>query len=143
MKKRMTTDELLAKIPMVTNLKDFFGDEMIPQPPPFHEYLRQLCQSRGEIAEHVIERAGLDRAYGHQLFGGRRKPSRDKVIQLAFGFGLNVEETQQLLKIAREPFLYPRLKRDAVIIYCITQNMGVTETQSLLVDFGLQPLFGE
>ena len=86
MEKDITTDELLARLFKSTNLKDFLGDGVIPQPPLFHEYLRQLCRDRGEIAERVIKRAGIDRTYGHQLFSGRRKPSRDKVIQLAFGF---------------------------------------------------------
>jgi len=49
---------------------------------------RQLCHGRGEIAEHIVKQDGSGRTYGHQLFSGRRKPSRDEVIQLAFGFGL-------------------------------------------------------
>lgn len=140
MKKDITTGELLDRFSKATNLKDIFEDEDIPQLPLFHEYLRELCQSRGEIAERVIKRAGIDRTYGHQLFNGRRKPSRDKVIQLAFGFGLDVEETQQLLKIARHTFLYPKIKRDAAIIYCLARNMGLAETQNVLADFDLQAL---
>lgn len=135
MEKDIMTDELLARF-----FKDLLEEGVVPQPPPLHEYLRQLCQSRGETAERVIERAGIDRAVGDQLFSGRRKPSRDRVIQLAFGFGLDVEETQQLLKIARHTFLYPKIKRDAAIIYCLARNMGLAETQNVLADFDLQTL---
>lgn len=140
MQKDITTDELLARLFKSTNLMDFLGDGVIPQPPLFHEYLRQLCRDRGEIAERVIKRAGIDRTYGHQLFSGRRKPSRDKVIQLAFGFGLGVEGTQRLLKVARKPSLYPKLKRDAVVIYCLAQDMGIAEAQNVLADFELTAL---
>jgi hypothetical protein len=41
MEKDITTDELLARLFKSMNLKDFLGDEVIPQPPLFHEYLRQ------------------------------------------------------------------------------------------------------
>ena len=44
----------------------------------------------------------MPRNYAYQLFNGTRKPSRDKVIQLAFGFGLSVDDTQELLKVARQ-----------------------------------------
>ena len=52
-------------------------------------YLKKLCAERSIIPERVILNAQLDRVYGHQIFSGTRKPSRDKVIQLAFGFGLD------------------------------------------------------
>lgn len=141
LKKDITTGELLARLFKATHLKDVLENEDIPQPPSFHEHLRQLCRSRGEIAEHVIKRAGIDRTYGHELFSGRRKPSRDKVIQLAFGFGLDVEETQQLLKVAQQTPLYPKIKRDAAVIYCLARNMEITEAQNVLVDFNL-PVLG-
>ncbi len=140
MEKDITTDELLARLFKATQLKDVLENEDITQPPLFHEYLRQLCQGRGEIAERVIKRAGIDRTYGHQLFSGRRRPSRDKVIQLAFGFGLDVEETQQLLKAARHTALYPKIKRDAAIIYCLARNMEIAGAQALLADCDLSAL---
>jgi hypothetical protein len=58
---------------------------------PFHTYLSCVCEEKGEIPEHVIKRSSIDRTYGHQLFNGTRKPSRDKVIQLAIGLELNFE----------------------------------------------------
>ena len=140
MEKDITTDELLARLFKATQLNDVLENEDITQPPLFHEYLRQLCRDRGEVAERVIKRAGIDRTYGHQLFSGRRKPSRDKVIQLAFGFGLDVEETQQLLKSARHTALYPKIKRDAAIIYCLARNMEIAGAQDLLADCDLSAL---
>jgi hypothetical protein len=77
MEKDITTDELLARLFKATQLKDVLENEDITQPPLFDEYLRQLCRGKGEIAEHVIKRAGIDRTYGHQLFSAE-EPSRDK-----------------------------------------------------------------
>ena len=104
--------------------------------PSFHEYICGLCAERGEVREHVIKRAELDRVYGHQIFTRRYLPSRDKVIQLAFGFGLNGAETQTLLKLARKPELYPRVERDAAILYCLHKGKTLMETQSMLSELG-------
>ena len=140
MEKDLTTGELLARLFEATHLKDILENEDIPQPPLFHDHLRQLCLDRGEIAERVIKRAGINRTYGHQLFNGRRKPSRDKVIQLAFGFGLDIEQTQQLLKAAQESPLTPKVKRDAAILYCIIHHLNFSEAQKLLVSFDIAAL---
>ena len=107
---------------------------------PFHDHIAQMCADRGETREHIIKRAGINRTYGHQLFNGTRKPSRDKVILLAIGFGLDVEQTQQLLKAAQESPLTPRIKRDAAILYCIMHHLDSNEAQKLLTDFDLTRL---
>ena len=107
---------------------------------PFPDYIIQMCLDREEPREHVIKRSGINRTYGHQLFNGTRKPSRDKVIQLAIGFGLNIEQTQQLLKSAQESPLTPRVKRDAAILYCIMHHFDFSETQKLLVGFDMAVL---
>jgi hypothetical protein len=100
--------------------------------PAFHIYITNLCLEANQVPEQVIKRANIERTYGHQLFNGTRKPSRDKVIQLAFGFCLDVDATQNLLRAARKSPLYPKVKRDAVILFCIVHRMDLLETQSIL-----------
>jgi hypothetical protein len=110
---------------------------------PFHAYLSCVCEEKGEIPEHVIKRSSIDRTYGHQLFNGTRKPSRDKVIQLAIGLELNFEQTQKLLQVGQKSILYPKIKRDAVIIHCIRNKKEINETQAVLKTLGLTPLSGD
>jgi hypothetical protein len=50
-------------------------------------------------------------------------------------------QTQEMLKIARKSQLYPRIKRDAAIIYCLYNNKSLTDVQILLQDLKL-PLLG-
>ena len=108
------------------------------------EYLLDMCETKGLAAHEVIKRAEIERSYGHQIFHGRHAPSRDKAIQLAFGFGLNLEETQALLRQAKHSALYPKLERDAVIIFCIDRQMSLLETQDMLLENGLETFdFGE
>ena len=141
--KKVKTSNLLRELFKAPNLISFIernADEF--QAPQFYEYLSELCREMDLVPERVIKQASIERTYGHQLFNGTRKPSRDKVIQLAFGFGLNVDRTQELLKAAQKSPLYPRIKRDAAILYCINQNMSVMDVQDILHDLHLTLLGG-
>ena len=109
--------------------------------PAFSEYVSALCSDRGEKPESVIKRSDLESSYGHRLFSGTRNPSRDTVLQLAFGLELDADGAQQLLKVARATALHPRVKRDAVIAYCLHHHKSLPQTQQLLLDNSL-PLLG-
>lgn len=113
------------------------------QTPRLCYYLSELCRARGIKPVEVIRRAGLERTYGHQLFNGIRKPSRDKLIQLMFGFGLTVEEAQELLKVAQKSPLYPKIMRDAAIMRCLYEGRTIDDLQALLQQLNLTLIGGE
>lgn len=141
--KRVRTSTLLHRIFKAPNLEDFIKDNADAiKVPAFHTYISELSQEMNLVPERVIKQASIERTYGHQLFNGTRKPSRDKVIQLAFGFGLDVNGTQQLLKIAQKNLLYPRIKRDAAVLYCLSHHKNISETQNMLHDLQLTILGG-
>ena len=106
-------------------------------------HLSELCRVRGLRPVEVVRRAGLERTYGHQLFSGIRKPSRDKLIQLAFGLGLTVDETQELLKVAQKSPLYPKIMRDAAIMRCLFEGATIDDIQELLAQLNLTLIGGE
>lgn len=108
----------------------------------FSEYILALSNERGIAPAQAVRNAQIDRVYGHQLFSGIRKPSRDKVIQLAFGFTLTLDETQKLLQMADKSRLYPKIKRDAAIIYGLNNLMSLQELQELLYSINV-PVLGE
>lgn len=140
-KMRVRTDTLMRRIFKAEQLDDLLRqNEDSMETGDFCSYINELCVSRCEVPERVIRRSEIDRTYGHQLFNGARHPSRDKVLQLAFGFGLTVDETQQLLRRAGKSLLYPRLKRDAVILFCLSKSMNVLEAQERLASVGLTQL---
>ena len=105
-------------------------------------YLAGLCRDKGRTAGQVIRLADLARTYGHQIFNGTRRPSRDKLIQICFGLGLDVEEAQSLLKMAEKSPLYPKLLRDAAIMRCLHEGKTVLQVQELLDRLGLTLLDG-
>jgi hypothetical protein len=141
---RPRTSTLFRRIFKAADLKDYLDEnETVIKNPNFSEYISKLCCKMNDKKESVINRSSIERTYGHQLFNGTRKPSRDKVIQLAFGFRLDLEGTQKLLQEAEKSLLYPRIKRDAAIIYCIDHKCGVIETQTMLHELGLNLLGDE
>ena len=143
MSDKISTDSLFRKILKTKSLSTFIQhNEQHMQPLDFCAMLKAFCEQRDLIPERVILRAQIDRTYGHQLFNGTRHPSRDKVLQLALAIGLSVEETQQLLQSAGKSRLYPRLKRDATILFCLKNGYDLMQTQEILSNYGLL-LLGE
>ena len=140
--RRISTEELLALLFKERNLEQFLSkDDSAFLLPSFAEYITEWCRRNNEIPEQVILRADLAKSFGHQLFSGKRNPSRDTVLQLAFAMRASVTEAQTMLKIAQKSILYPRIKRDTVIIYCLHNHISLSDTEIILYDLGL-PLLG-
>ncbi|MCL2362741.1 MAG: hypothetical protein FWC73_13125 [Defluviitaleaceae bacterium] len=139
---KMTTKELLQKLFKTTSVKRFIkrhrGDMLDLS---FHTYLKEQCAKRKVSPAYVIEKSGIERTFGHHIFGGRKNPSRDKVLQLAFGFEMNYGETQELLKFARKSTLYPKIMRDAVIIQGLERKLKLDVVQAALAELNM-PLIG-
>ena len=139
---RITTDELLALLFKERNLEQFLQrNESAYLTASFSDYLNAWCKKHVEVPEQVIRRANLEKSYGHQLFSGKRNPSRDTVLQLAFAMDADLPQAQEMLRSARRSPLYPRIKRDAVLIYCLHNHISLVDAQIILQDLEL-PLLG-
>jgi hypothetical protein len=133
-KEKKSTDELLKGIRsssdfsafMKVNNGSFIGEEH------FVTYLNDLIKNKGFSKGELIKRAKIERTYGFHILNGSRKPGRDKVIQLAIGLELGVDETQMLLKISGNGELYPRVMRDAAILFCLKNRFDMIDTQLFL-----------
>jgi hypothetical protein len=137
------TELLLKRLFKTNNIKGFinqYGEQM--RFVPFNVYISQLCTEIGTVPHRVIAKSGIQRAYGHQIFSGLRRPSRDKVIMIAFGFEMDYDKAQDLLTAARKSTLYPRIMRDAAIIYAFNKRLTLTETQDMLKELTL-PVLGK
>lgn len=110
--------------------------------PSVSEYLKELCEKYNMAPAQMIRSAHIERTYGYQILNGTRNPSRDKLLQIAFGMGLSLEEAQALLKRAEKSSLYAKVKRDAVCIFALSHDLNLFDVQELLASVGL-PLLGE
>ena len=96
------------------------------------ELLTELYEKQRISKAELARRACMSEVYLHQLFSGRRKPSRDKLLCLSVGMNLNLDEVQWLLRQAEYSQLYPRLKRDAIISYGIMHRLPLDEINDKL-----------
>ena len=105
------------------------------------ELLQRLFDRRGISKAALAQESGMSEIYLHQIFAGRRSPSRGRLISLGFGLGATLEETQELLRRASLARLYARRRRDAIIIYGLTHGLGLFEVNDRLFTEGEETLF--
>lgn len=89
------------------------------------DLLRQLFRKRKISKAALAKQSGMSEVYLHQVFAGRRNPSRNRLLCLCFGLTATLEETQELLKQCGLAQLYPKNKRDAILLYGIVNGMDL------------------
>ena len=107
---------------------------------PLCSALAELLEQKGLTRSQAIKNSMLNTIYGQQIFAGSKTPSRDKLITIIFGMGLTFDEAEALLKQQGYPPLYPRHKRDAIIIYGLTHGLSLLDTNTMLYENELSTL---
>ncbi len=100
------------------------------------EYLQTMLKQYGLNKKEAISRAEIDMTYGYQIFQGKKHPGRNVLLQLAFGMSLTVDETKRLLYYGNAGTLYPRVKRDAYLMYALHNRFTVMQANQFLDDHG-------
>ena len=100
------------------------------------EYLNELLEAKELKRSEVVRAAGLNETFGYQIFTGARSASRNKLLQLAFAMGLNLRETNRLLRRGNVSDLYCKSRRDAIIIFAIEKGYTLQEAEEALYRFG-------
>lgn len=139
---KKTTEELLNILKSKRSYDDFLREQIDELYfASISEYLEILLAQKALKKSDVITKANLDKSYAYQIFNGNKtNPSRDKLIMLAFGMELNLDETRKLLKISNVSDLYIRNPRDAAIIFCIENKLDLIRTNEKLDELCLSPL---
>lgn len=96
------------------------------------ELLSQIYEKKSITKAALARQAGISEVYLHQVFSGRRMPSRDRLLCICIALELSLEETQDLLKRASYAQLYLRIQRDAIISYGILHHMDLEEINQTL-----------
>lgn len=138
---RLSTDDLFLMIENDEELEKKWT-ELIPHmnAPSFRDYLYSLMEARGLDAGRLGVISLLSRSFAYQICSGERQPSRDIILRIAVSMRASVEETQQLLRLAQRGALYPRDRRDAVVIYALSKKLDLYETDELLAELEQQTL---
>ena len=106
----------------------------------FEKHLQQLINKKGLKNSEVYATSNISKQYFSKLLKGKVKPSKEKVLALAVGLRLNIDETVDFLRIAGYA-LSPISQTDKVVEYFIrNEDYNVIKIDIVLFDFGLEPL---
>ena len=105
------------------------------------ELLNHLFEKKNISKAALAKQAGMSEIYLHQIFAGRRNPSRNRLLCLCYGLDASVEETQELLRRCGKAQLYPKLKRDSIIYYGLLHKLDLFEINDKLFDENEETLF--
>lgn len=94
--------------------------------------LQRLFEERSMAKTTLAKSSGISEVYLHQVFAGRRNPSRDRLLCICVGLGITLDETQRMLTQGGYAQLYPRTRRDAIISYGVVHQLPLGEINDKL-----------
>lgn len=131
------TEELLNDLVSSSNLGDFLEEhdrDMTDR--SLADYLQQLLAEKNLKQSRVVRMSGLAEHYGREIFSGKKcHPDRDKVLSIALAMALDRRETNRLLTAAGVSELYPKNRRDAIIIFCLDRGCSLQKVNEELYRF--------
>lgn len=129
------TDEMMDKLLKSNNIeeyikenKEYFVDLKIC------DFLSEYIKAKSLKKSTVIKNAEISEIFGFQVLSGTRNPSRNTLLSLCIAMDMTVEEVQSSLKIAEFAPLYPKNKRDSIIILGVANGKSVCEINNELYD---------
>ena len=102
--------------------------------------LNDLCKKKNIKKSSVIAQAQINEIYGYQIFAGKRRPAREKLLCLLIAMHADLEEAQTLLKHTGYAQLYAKDPSDSAVIYGLCKGLSVPEVNEILYDYGLELL---
>lgn len=125
-----TTSTLFNKL---SNRKD--GEALLSQKqtsPTCARLLREILEKAKMSVSEWIAGADISKSYGYQVLRGERTPGRDILLRTALVVQLSLKETQRLLAVGGCGALYPKVRRDAAVIFALNHKMTLWETEELI-----------
>ncbi len=138
-KNTTTTDELLKILHSARSVSDLAGyttnlSKIDSKYKNFSEYFHGFLLENNLSESDIVHKSQLHRTYAYQILNGSKNPGRDKVIALCLAAGMNHKEADRALALANVGKLYPRNKRDGIIIFALEQHLTIQQTNELLFE---------
>lgn len=135
------TAKLLEELKSCSDFTCFYqNNEDVILSKTLSELLAELLEKYKLKKADAIRGSELSEDYAYQIFSGLRVPERKKLLSLAVGMGLNLEEIQNLLKTSCYAQLYVKNPFDCIVIYGICKKLTVAQINFLLFDYGMETL---
>ena len=141
---KRATDELLEQLLASTSAEEYLAYEANNlEFRQLADYVTDLLEEKGLTRAEVFRACGINETYGFNIFSGdKRRPSRDKVLMLAFGLRCTLTEAQRMLRLAGVNELWPRIPRDAIIIRALEEGLTREECDDELFRLGEDTILG-
>lgn len=104
------------------------------------DFWETAIEKSGYSKSNIINKSDFSYCYFYDVINGRKIPARDKIIRLILTMHLSVDECQEALRISGRSALYPRIRRDAIILFAISNGYSIYQLSELLADAGEEPL---
>ena len=104
------------------------------------DFWETAIEKSGYSKSNIINKSDFSYGYFYDVINGRKIPGRDKIIRLILTMHLSVDECQEALRISGRSALYPRIRRDAIILFAISNGYSIYQLSELLADAGEEPL---
>lgn len=134
-----TTSKLFRRLQERESGKAFLSQGQAE--PTCAQVLQELLEQTGVSAPEWIAAADISKSYGYQVLRGERIPGRDILLRTALSLRLDLKETQRLLAVGGCGALYPKIRRDAAVIFALNQKMTLWETEELLASLPERSLY--
>ena len=109
--------------------------------PTCAQVLQNLLEQAGVAAPEWIAAADISKSYAYQVLRGERIPGRDILLRTALVLKLSLKEAQRLLAVGGCGALYPKIRRDAAVIFALNHHMTLLETEDLLASLSERSLY--
>ena len=143
-KSSLTTSQLLSiikKSGRFSEVTESFHDKETE--PVFCHFLYQLMDKYQLTPKDMIEKSGIERSYFYHILSGQKKPGRNIILRICLCLQASLTETNQLLRLGHQGSLYPKVRRDAAIIFAIEKKFTMQQTNELLIKENELPLYKE
>ena len=89
------------------------------------DFWETAIEKSGYSKSNIINKSDFSYCYFYDVINGRKIPGRDKIIRLILTMHLSVDECQEALRISGRSALYPRIRRDAIILFAISNGYSI------------------
>lgn len=129
------TNEVMDEILKSNSIEEYIKEnEEVFIDKTISEHLNEYINKNNLVKSHIIKDAEISEIFGFQILSGTRNPSRNTLLSLCIAMKMTIDEVQSTLKIAGFATLYPKNKRDSIIIKSISNGNSVFETNNALYE---------
>lgn len=133
---KKNTDDLLKELKNNCEIESYINtNSMAFIYHTISDFWYETCEKSKMSKSNIINKSEFNYSFFYDVINGRKIPTRDKIIRLALTMKLDFEDCQQALRLSDKALLYPKIKKDSIIIYAINNSLTIFECNELLKKF--------